>query len=588
MVESQTAEAILERPPACRVTRPHTLSTLVVDLAGGLGVEYAETTGAVCLDPESFAEVQDVAGFRQLVLFLPTRRPRINSPLLDRVEALANSVTELRVCVISSFRAHFADTDLLDAERSIIERLCQATSASVIILRPGNVLSHGCRLRSVIKRLAPLYPTVPRGLRSCFLDTHELFAAIDDVMSRKSQPRVRVVTILGPNRPVQEVLAEHVSPGRITQLVVLLAKLLAWLCLGRLIGLAFRLAAHIHRPWRRWQFDTLSPTSTAELLSLFNPYNRQHVAIAGYNTGVVHFGWKWPMRTIVKTIGSGRLVRLQGESVVVDAGVTLKQTVDTLRQVGRQLCVVPNYSYISMGTTFFVPIHGSACEVSTLGETIEKIWLYDARADRLLVLRRNDPRFAEAMYCTSSGWLALRLKLRVQMKRRFVVRCSTLDSPTASEVWRLLAERDAANIELRKTRADASKVDVSKYYPAEAADEAALDVAQDCVGRLWDRLEENSLTSFAFHALVRRWGFHVELFLDEQEFAVFWEAHAGLPLSKIQLRFVRADQLPHSPCGRRDCISTDLFMPRSKSPAFLNFIREHLPHARFNPGKHSV
>jgi hypothetical protein len=131
-------------------------------------------------------------------------------------------------------------------------------------------------------------------------------------------------------------------------------------------------------------------------------------------------------------------------------------------------------------------------------------------------------------------------------------------------------------------------VDVYQYDRAESADVAALDVARDSVGRLWDRLEENRVTSFAFHSIIRRWGFHVELFLDEQEFAVFWRAHAGLPLSKIQLRFVRADNLPHSPCGNRDCVSADLFMRRSKSPDFLNFIREHLPHARFNPGKHSV
>jgi hypothetical protein len=184
--------------------------------------------------------------------------------------------------------------------------------------------------------------------------------------------------------------------------------------------------------------------------------------------------------------------------------------------------------------------------------------------------------------------LALRLQLRVQKKRRFVVERTKLDCPTASDVWQLLADRSAANVELRKSRANAAEVDVCKYYPASAADEAALDAAQDSVGRLWDKLEENALTSYAFHTLIRRFGFHVELFLDEREFAVFWDAHKELPLSKIQLRFVRADHLPHSPCGDRDCISADLFMLRAKSAAFLHFVREHLPHARFNPGKHSA
>jgi hypothetical protein len=310
--------------------------------------------------------------------------------------------------------------------------------------------------------------------------------------------------------------------------------------------------------------------------------------LAGYNTGVVHFGWKWPGRTVIKTVGSGRVVRLRGESVVVDAGVTLKRTVDALREQGRELCVVPNYSYISMGTTFFVPVHGSACDVSTLGETIEKIWLYDPKTDRTVVLRRCDPRFADAMYRPSSDMLALRLQLQVQNKRRFVVKRSTLESPTACEVWQILADRSAANIELRKSTAGASQVDVCRYYPASAAEEAALEAAQDSVGRLWDKLEENPVTSYLFHTLIRRLGFHVELFLDEREFAIFWDAHRELPLSKIQLRYVRADHLPHSPCGGRDCISADLFMLRRKCAAFLRFVHEKLPHARFNPGKHSA
>jgi hypothetical protein len=87
---------------------------------------------------------------------------------------------------------------------------------------------------------------------------------------------------------------------------------------------------------------------------------------------------------------------------------------------------------------------------------------------------------------------------------------------------------------------------------------------------------------------VRRFGYHVELFLDEHEFGIFWQAHQQLPLIKIQLRFVRRDGLPHSPIGDRDCISADLFMRRSSSARFLRFMRSQLPHARYNPGKHSL
>ncbi len=113
-----------------------------------------------------------------------------------------------------------------------------------------------------------------------------------------------------------------------------------------------------------------------------------------------------------------------------------------------------------------------------------------------------------------------------------------------------------------------------------------MEVPRDSIGRLWDRLEENPVSSWLFHAFVRKCGFHVELFLNEAEFEVFWRAHTTLPLSKIQL--VKADGLSNSPFGDCDRISADIFMKRKNSAAFLKFMQENLPNARFNPGKHSM
>src|SRR5262249_46136022 len=155
----------------------------------------------------------------------------------------------------------------------------------------------------------------------------------------------------------------------------------------------------------------------------------------------------------------------------------------------------------------------------------------------------------------------LRLKLRCREKASYFVRQSSLVEPTAAEVWQAFADTAASNIEIRKAGDTAASVDVYKYYTAPTCEDA-LEVPKDSLGRLWDRLEENAITSWLFHTLVRRFGYHVELFLDEREFPIFWEAHSKLPLSKIQLRFARRDGLPHSPIGNRDCISADLFMRR--------------------------
>ncbi|MGD9634051.1 MAG: hypothetical protein AB7I57_01405 [Pirellulales bacterium] len=331
----------------------------------------------------------------------------------------------------------------------------------------------------------------------------------------------------------------------------------------------------------------MEPTSVEELLSLYIPLNRAYVALAGYNNGVQHFGWKYPGRTVVKTTGCGKLVRVNDDHLDVDAGVTLKRVITELSNAGRELHVVPNFSYIAMGTTFMVPVHGSASEVTTVGETIERVLLYDLNLDRLLRLRRGDPRFGHYMYRPQSGALVLRLRLGLRPKSRCYVQHSTYELPSAAEVWQLLSNCDAANVEIRKARARDRTIDVARYYPTSDGGQT-LEVPKDSIGKLWDRLEENRITAWLFHTLVRRFGYHVELFLDEQEFAIFWREHERLPLSKIQLRLVRRDGMAHSPFGQRDCISADLFMRRSASLAFLSFIKANLPHAKFNPGKHSV
>src|SRR5262249_43950354 len=169
--------------------------------------------------------------------------------------------------------------------------------------------------------------------------------------------------------------------------------------------------------------------------------------------------------------------------------------------------------------------------------------------------------------------------LRIRDRSRYFVKRSRLQSPSAADILETFADPDAANIEIRKSRAGDRAVDVSRYFTA-ASDGQTLEVPRDSIGRLWDRVEENPVTSWLFHTYVRRCGFHVELFLDKREFEVFWRLHATLPLAKIQLRLVRCDHLSHSPFGDCDRIAVDLFMQRRHSAAFLAFMKEHLPHAR--------
>jgi hypothetical protein len=114
-----------------------------------------------------------------------------------------------------------------------------------------------------------------------------------------------------------------------------------------------------------------------------------------------------------------------------------------------------------------------------------------------------------------------------------------------------------------------------------------LELPRDTIGRLWDRLEENPVTSFLMHALTRHFAFHVELFFSPEEFTTFWASHRTQPLRKLQLRYIRRDGMPHSPFRDHDCVSVDLFMLRRHRRQFLTYLKETCPAAQTNPGKHS-
>ena len=92
-----------------------------------------------------------------------------------------------------------------------------------------------------------------------------------------------------------------------------------------------------------------------------------------------------------------------------------------------------------------------------------------------------------------------------------------------------------------------------------------------------------------FHALVRNFAWHVELFFTPEEFATFWETHRALPLRKIQLRYIRREEsLPHSPFRDHDCVSADMFLARKHRATFEAYLKRTFAVIRANPGKHSM
>jgi hypothetical protein len=605
MTPAAPSAGTVEADPAGRdPTRPGVDVVLVAGLGDPVAADYADYLGrdsrrrAVLIadgDARTLAG-DDLESAPSLILFVPPHltgeRRRQIADLLD----LACRSGIRFVGIVGSFRVHLDDPEAEAAEQyglSLLDRSHPETR--VAIFRPGHVVSPRSPASRTLKRLAPFHPLFPRRLATCFTDGDELFAAIESERIGGDEPTPgpgravgthrRAYTLLGQNTPWRDRLRGE-SPR--SGLATAAARVLSWLLVGQAIATVIALLASRSPRVRSWYVPTLKPRSMAEIISLCHRRNRDHVRVVGYNNGVNHFGHRYPGKTIVSTVRCRRTAKVGRGHLKADCGTTIRGALDHLAQSGEELYVVPNYSYVSLGTAFFVPIHGSAIDYSTVADTIDEIVLYDPDRDRIIAATRQDPDFAENVYNPRSRAVVLRLYLLAKPKSGYFVRGETWTNATADALLAALRDREATNVEIRQGNAASPKVTVRKYYK-DAGDSSApaLELPRDALGRLWDRLEENPVTSFLMHALSRHVAWHTELFFTAREFEVFWRTHAQVPLRKIQLRYIRRDGMPHSPFRDEDCVSADLFLFRTDKRRFDAYLKEYLPTVRTNPGKHS-
>ena len=544
-----------------------------------------------CQTAEEFARSDSGTAGRELsavVIFLGRRWTVFEQAVLDAVAVAVRARRRPRVCLVHTFRVHFGDHRAERLETDVASRF-KLAGAEVAVVRRGHLLSDNSRATNILQRSGFLAPLLPRTLTSCFLGGSELFAAVDRELEGRRSGFLRTHTLLGPNRPWRDVLREHRSSGVMFAVMTALATLLSAFGVGWAIACLFKAVKRVSPRLRSWDFDTLWPTTPRDLLALCSRHNFRHAKIVGYNNGVVHFGQKFPSRTVISTVRCNRVARVGDGIAKFDGGITIRQAVSVLAGTGQELCVLPNYSYVSLGTAFFVPIHGSASAASTLGDTIEKVLLYDPAEDRFIVARKNEPLFDRYIFSLDRDVLLLRLYVRVQKRNVYFVQREAVPDVTAPDLLGVLADDRPSNVEVRKSKAAGRTVDVYRYYAGDAASgTGALEFPRDAVGRLWDRIERNPISAAMFHGLMRRFGYHVELFLGHDEFVTFWSTHGQLSISKIQLRYVRRDGRPHSPFREHDCVSADLFMLRKHKQTFDSYVKTTLQTARYNPGKHSA
>jgi hypothetical protein len=585
-------------PPAAHSPRRAQEVVLVAGFGDSVAKDYADHVGrsdgeTACrlvnlLAPSSIAELHEAAAagrVPELVAFLPPRLTEQSRQALGDLFTLAAGSQLECITLVGTANVHLGDRHAAEVESFALER-ARGLARRTTVFRAGHVLSSHSQAAAWLRRLGWCYPLVPRRLRGCCVGSEELFAAIERERRASGTRRPRLLTVLGPNLPWREWLARGHKRGLASACLTAVAWLLSLLFLGHLVALA--LAVLNRATLERWHFDTLRPESLRELLALCNPYNRRYVKVVGYNNGVVHFGHRYPGQTVVSTVGCNRVVRTGAGLLKADCGATVRKALDFLAAQGAELPVVPNYSYVCLGTAFFVPIHGSASDFSTIADTITRVLLYDPSSDRIIAADRDEPAFRDHVYNAESDVVVLRLYLRAKLKSRYFVHRQTLEAPAASELLDALGDTRAANVEIRKSQAGSAAVTVSRYYTdPQNTPGPVLEMPRDALGRLWDRLEENALTSFLMHAATRHFAWHVELFFTAAEFAVFWDTHAALPLRKLQLRYIRQDGLPHSAFRDHDCVSVDLFMLRRHRRRFEAYLKATYPVVRTNPGKHS-
>jgi hypothetical protein len=355
-----------------------------------------------------------------------------------------------------------------------------------------------------------------------------------------------------------------------------------------LVALVVTILARATSWAKPWSVRTLKPRSMRELLSLCHRGNIERVRVVGYNNGVNHFGHRHHGKTIVSTVCCCRTVHAGPGTLKADCGATIRDAREYLRGRGEELFVVPNYSYVAVGTAYFVPIHGSAVDYSTVADTACRVVLYDPDRDRIISAARHEDAFRENLYNPRSRVVVLRLYLRTKPKSGYFVRSERRDDPQAGDLLEALRDREAANVEIRQAHAASGRATVSKFYTSPGGPSGtALESPRDTLGQLWDRLEENPVSSFLMHALSRHLAWHTELFFTPDQFERFWATHAQVPLRKIQLRYIRRDEMPHSPFRDEDCVSADLFLFRYDKSAFDAYMKRTFASVRTNPGKHS-
>lgn len=566
-------------------------TTVVVDFDNPVFLDYRQRLIEAGRRVEEYSTEQGLKlseHVSDLVIFLPDwLSKKALSAQADTILSLVKAYSIRFVTIVSPLQSSFGDPQWIDFEKTILSQL-EKLGGRGVIFRCGHIISNHSQVVKNLRRFAFLAPLVPNGLSSCFINGDEVFDAIASEQNSPSRQN-RIFTLLGPNRPWQEVLKEHGRNTRWQLILRAICSILSFFLLGHIASFCLNELIHWGLLGQRWNFNILQPPSMKELLSLVNRYNHRYVKVVGYNNGVNHFGYHYPGKTIISTVHCNRIIQTSENTVKVDCGTTIGAAQKFLAAKDKELCAAANYTYISLGTAFFIPIHGSARDYTTVSEAITRVLLYEPTTDRYISTSRDEAAFQHHIYNLNSDFVLLRLYLQVKPKAQYFFTKQELINPSGQCLLDAFSDKTVANIEIRKSKAKGNVVHLQTYHnnPAQTSLDS-LELPRDTLGSLWDKLEKNPGTSWFLHAPVRYLLWNVELFLSFEEFLTFWQAHSSLPIFKIELRYVRRDSFPNSPFHHHDCIGVDFLIFRKDRDTLNQYLTRHFPNVPYHTGKHHI
>lgn len=556
--------------------------TAIADFGNPVSRDYLEWLKSRGDSVKTLSMSDESAEISKLVIFI--RGQLLNQ--IDVIIALVKTYGVKDVTIVSSCQSYFTPENN-ELEKSLLHSLKEINTKAVIF-RCGHIISDRSIAKQNLQRFAFLYPLIPDYLRSCCVAGETVFQAISTEQNSAS-PRSRIIALLGTNQPWQEFLQDNFADTPIQLVLRSFSLTLSFFAIGHLLALLLNWLIELKLVSQSWNLKTIKPKSLGELISLINKYNFKYVQVVGYNNSTNHFGSRNRGKTVISTVNCDRTIQTAANTIKVDCGVTVYQIQNFLAKKQQELRSIPNYSYVSMGTTFFVPIHGNSLESTIVADNITKVILYEPKQERFIVASRDTAAFQKYIFNPASGVVLLRLYVLVKPKDRYFLHKENLTNPSSQVLLAAFHNNTATNIDIRKSNAQSQDVCINKYYsqPSQETESEEFKLPRDGIGNLWDRLEQKPLISWLLlHAPNLYLFWNVEVFLSKSEFAQFWEAHSSLPILKIELRYKKQNPYLNSPFRESDRIAVDFIVLRKHRQAIKEYFESNFAPLYYHLGKH--